>query len=313
MMLTLERPLFFSYDFAIPVEPESDSDDSSDDSSTDESDSSASGEERVMYWETDEVRPAKKNCLFPIHHAHEVVLLFLQENHVLTRGEQRARYDFSLMLLLKAWRAPWTAGSHLSFQPAFRDAARCVMLCAHRRRMPNEVGLRIVEFLGRDFWPDDRDQCWNSECQMTQLKKRFMQKRLERHSNNTVRDVPLAIAIQTCPICNIPRYCSKKCKTQDSKARHKRVCNAPLYPRLLAEEDFLISAVAEESPEQVAIMPTNSQQSNALSGDEIRDDDNDEDWIDVESDEESEGTSTRTRRIYRFFKDNFYSVCDITE
>jgi hypothetical protein len=275
-------PVVCAYGTNFPCEAD-DSDDSESDDDDDDSDdeSSASGEACVMNWCADE------------------------DGHVLTRGEIRARFDFSLLLLFRAWNMPWKPSSHLSYQPQFRQAAKCIMLCTHRRAMPKDVGLRIVEFLGRDFWPDDRTQCWSFDCpeSIENVTKRIT------GSHHATTNIKSAIP---CSTCKIAMYCCKACMKKDWKDDHKRFCGAPPFRRLGPDEErFIAKVLGEETDvrvEEVALLLMKTSNDDQLKVDENEAEENDdEEWSDIGSDVDEEYETSRTRMIYRYFEERSYT------
>jgi hypothetical protein len=75
---------------------------------------------------------------------------WLKNDHFLTHDELKARHDFSLLLLVRAWQAPWNPESHMSFQPEFRKAVETIFLCSKKRGFPVGVGRSILSFLDRE-------------------------------------------------------------------------------------------------------------------------------------------------------------------
>ncbi|GKY93881.1 hypothetical protein MPSEU_000355000 [Mayamaea pseudoterrestris] len=267
-------PVVCAYGTNFPCE-EDDSDDSdSDDDDDSDDDSSASGEDCVMHWCADE------------------------DEHELTRGELRARHDLSLLLLFRAWSAPWNPSSHLSFQPEFRQAAKCVMLSTHRLAMPRDVGLRIVEFLGRDFWPDDRVQCWRFECAEVTI---FTRVAGDRRATTSIRS-----AAVRCPGCRIASYCCTSCMKDDYKDDHKRFCGVPPFRPITASEEGLVAKILDGDAN---IFPIEDATDDPMVVDNagFQEGSDDDEWSDIGSNAEEEAESTLTRTIYRFFEEKTYT------
>jgi hypothetical protein len=277
-------PVIFVHGTSIPCEEEDSDDSSSDDDSDD--DSSMSGEARAMAWDTDE------------------------DDHVLTRGEQRARYDFSLMLLLRAWQAPWKPRTHYSFQPEFRGAAKCIMQCTHHLSMPKEIGQRIIEYLPRSFWPDDRNQCWNFECpdSVASLLKKVQG---NRSSTTNIQSV------LPCSKCHIPIYCSESCRKTDWKEDHKRFCKVPPFCKIGPFEERFIASISNESADGMAeVKHVDSEDGDVVMKEAESDkavEDNEEDWSDIDSQVEDDQPVSRTQRIYRFFEEKTYTPRNIDD
>lgn len=221
---------------------------------------------------------------------------------MLKKGELRSGLDFSLMLLLRAWHAPWTPESHISFQPEFRRAAHTIMLATSRLSMPNDVGYKIIEFLRRDFWPDERAQCWNHECQFNQVVKLVEMKKIAEQHNGVSR------VFLTCPKCGVPNYCSESCRKTDWADYHRQLCNAPPNRIPGLEEERLCTKVFDEHAFECcpSATPTHvSENDDQEAESEMSDDEGS--WEDIDSDEDDVPEETTPSQIvFKFFKEQTY-------
>lgn len=253
---------------------------------------------------------------------------------MLTRGELRASFDFSLLNMMVAWHDPWKPETHFSFQPEFRAAVKTVVLSAHRLALPVEVSFRIIEFLSRDFWPDERKQCWNFECQSNTVSRNMAKKILREPSKSAESSASnnKPLTFDYCPACNVAMYCSEECRKEDWKDHHSRFCSAP--PCLVPGENErrFCSTILNES--HGLMVPEKKSTSNVVDNtitkvdeeddgeeDEENEEDGDEEWEDIDSDEEhaeaggdgQQGGESRTLMIRRFFDRHTYRPRQIQE
>lgn len=231
----------------------------------------------------------------------------------------RAIYDYSLLLLSRAWQAPWTPDSHASFQPALRQANMMVAKCAHRLGLPDELTSKILSFLNRKWWPDARRQCWSYECQLNSLVKSVSRKFSENNSGPV--NLRVAPTLSYCR-CGVAMYCSKECRESDYKARHKKVCCRPPFISNIPDEKEMQLCIAvfshsADSPEKV-IYHTNPNHDDEDYGKDCENDgdinpneNDDESWETVASDEdvgyEDVLMSSKTL-LYKYFKEKTYDM-----
>jgi hypothetical protein len=239
------------------------------------------------------------------------------------------------MSLARSWSVPWTHKSHLSFQPSFRDALKTVALCTHRLDMPLDVVHRIGSFLRRDWWSDGKRECWNSDCQVLNISKA-----VEAFSDHAFNDgdcakrfadfiVPIRSSLKACTRCNVPKYCSKRCKEDSYKASHCYCCCKPQcsLAKPTSEELQLYSDVFNCKELQEKKLPRFVQiaqqrlidfshkdtcdDEDAWEDDDDNDDDNIEEddagsWESMESDVHELKKPNPTSIIYKFFVKNSY-------
>ena len=110
----------------------------------------------------------------------------------------------------------------MSFQPSFRVAIKTVALCANRLNMPSEIALKVGSYLNRQWWHDDRCQCWSYDCSVESMARQLRQKR-----GGTGRSIQKNKTCQPCSGCGLAWYCSKKCREDDFKTGHKKICGLP--------------------------------------------------------------------------------------
>jgi len=222
----------------------------------------------------------------------------------LSPEELESRFGFSLLALRCAWREPWTAESHPTFQPGFRNAVRQVDLLLHRLEMPKELHGHIVQYFSRDWWPDSRAGCFYYDCMLEQVRK-------EEECRET-GDVYVRPPVKFCQ-CGVAAYCSKACREGDWKRGHKRECGRPPYCRLTAKE-YRLCEVIRHLQEGRDMKSGVEQERQIIVEEKDVDADADADtddgsWESLDSDEDSEesmeGTPTITACIMNFFKQHY--------
>jgi len=223
------------------------------------------------------------------------------------------------MVLMKAWGASWTPDSHYSFQPAFQNAAWTVILSAWKLGMPKEVGHRIVQFLRRDAWPDDRRRCWSWTCEQDAINRELLNKNLLREGQ-TIQDVKVKSFV-VCKHCRVASYCSGSCRKTDWKDWHKQYCNVPPCKIPSYEEDQFIRTVLSTTDSHGITAENDGEelitQGTLDAGEDVNstgDNEDAEGWEDVDSDEEEEPDKlTKTKLIYNFFLEKSYKPRGIRE
>lgn len=246
-------------------------------------------------------------------------MLFSQAGHKLTLDEIRARYDFTLLALLRAWNAPWTEETHKSFPPGFQEAVKTFTLCAEfRLNLPNEIVPRVAAFLNRDWWPDDRRQCWSHACQLNHIRQLV----LEKQADVTSRAVSKKMS-STCEPCSghcgFSWYCSQECKGENHEAGHKFVCGSSLYRGTWAQgapaEYDLYRSIFKKDVPPVLVWnepdpePTNDRKRKASTQVVVLDDDEtdgehqleQEVEADYDADDDEESASSLTMAVCKYF------------
>ena len=115
-----------------------------------------------------------------------------------------ARYDFSLLVLLRQWHAPWSSDSHFSFSIPFRRSVSTMALCAHRFGVPHDIVAMVNSYLPRSWWPDDRRCCWCRDCQMNTMKNQSSQ---SRDGQSRLRSERKEKNLITCAGCQVAMVC----------------------------------------------------------------------------------------------------------
>jgi hypothetical protein len=165
----------------------------------------------------------------------------------LTYNDLCARNDLQLMLLQRAWQAPWSPETHASYQPSFRVAVVTIAKSIHRLGFPHEIMLSICSFLQRDWWHDERRQCWNYACLSAKSMKMISHKMAPSYDDASPADDHPPMHFEYCRRCRVASYCGKSCKSRDLYVGHKaRCCPAlskppkddeiQLYTKILVEK-----------------------------------------------------------------------------
>lgn len=236
----------------------------------------------------------------------------------LTEMQLATRYDFTLLLLVKAWRAPWAPESHHSFQKPFRDAIKCLFLCAHRTGMPLVIARNVSQFLGRDWWGDDRTECWCTMCLEEHASETVhdkVLKRIESRCHLPARSVarPKSMPVSICcPTCNVAWYCSKEHQMHDYRELHKQWCGKiPFIKTPAPEETALCREVLNVMPDTMGL---NNSLASLVSAVDISDaddqDDDDSCWESIDTEEEELEGSQITQIVYKYLKKNYDTGSD---
>jgi hypothetical protein len=230
---------------------------------------------------------------------------------MLTYNDLCARNDSQLVLLQRAWQAPWTPETHASFQPSFRVAVATIAKSIHHLGFPHEIMLSVCSFLHRDWWNDRRKQCWNYACLSEKSIKAISRKMAPGYSGASVDDHQDSYAhLEYCRRCHVAMYCSKNCKSRDSYLGHKaRCCPAmskppmhdeiQLYTKILVGEDgkstlpVFLNSCAHLSNKTTVENVCKEDTTTGDSGDcvHMEEDDGDDDdasWETMDSDEDEE-------------------------
>ena len=222
-----------------------------------------------------------------------------------------SRYDFTLMLLLKEWNAPWNPGSHLSFSQPFRSAIRQLATIAHRFGVPSDIVVTVNSFLPRSWWPDENESCWCRDCQLLRIQDEYGAKFRTRLSNWKDDPVTLpqpsptrsksALYLTSCK-CGVAIACNNHMR-QLYHEGHKRYCGLPPF-RMLTEEDhaFIRDILNETNTAKDENDDEDSDEFENSDGNS----DHDDDWESVDSDEDLVEKKTRTQKIRKFFMDESY-------
>ena len=144
---------------------------------------------------------------------------------MLTYNDLCARNDLQLVLLQRAWQAPWKPETHASFQPSFREAVATVAKSIHSLGFPHEIMLSICSFLHRDWWDDRRKQCWNYACLSEKSSELISRKMAPGYGAASIEDhQDASMHLEYCRRCHVAMYCSKSCKNRDLYLGHKARC-----------------------------------------------------------------------------------------
>ena len=266
-------------------------------------------------WAKDEVRLSFCNFWLLVRLAFTTCNLAYQEGADLDYSGLASRYDFTLLLFLREWSSPWTAGNHLSFSFPFRSSVRQLALCAHRFGVPSDIVASVNSFLPRSWWPDDRLSCWCRECQLVDLKNQYRDKILSRQSNWSANDVASIIPpspparpksslqMLTCK-CTVALACSREHIRYLYQEGHKRVCGFPPF-RPFSEEDRAFCCDLLRNGDDNAQVATEDAE-NFFDDDGDGSGDEDGDWESVNSNEELTEERTKSQRILTYFEEKSY-------
>lgn len=231
-----------------------------------------------------------------------------------------ARYDFTVLMLNRAWSLPWSPQSNASFQLPFQQAIKTLALCTYRHGIPSDILVGLFEFIPRQWWPDDRIECWRYECQLTELGKLIKRKRFERTSPNLTPNVQdrrktetKAFQFVTCSGCSMARACSNKHLKRIEG--HMGSCKKPpLRPFTSEDEAFCREVMGDEIAPMVSSDKGIADGPGADDADYVEYAESDDDsasWESIGSDEESilfVDKTSKTDLIFRYFDTNSYKL-----
>ncbi len=199
---------------------------------------------------------------------------------------------------------PWSPSNHLSFQEPFRQAVRTAALCSHRLGMPLELCITVNSFLSREWWPDDRRECWLYECQIKSLEKKIRGK----------KDCDEPKSLIKCKGCMVACACSKKHLKSVLQEGHQRLCATPPM-RVPTKEDMLLCSrylgLTQADKPCCTIVNDENIESSDDEAELCSEDDENGDWVSVESSSSTEEailSSTKTELVRSYFENNAYKL-----
>jgi len=265
-----------------------------------------------------------------------------EEGKDLSGYEIASRIDFSILMLQRAWNAPWTPKSHKTFSTHHKAAMKALAIIAWKFGMPNEISLRVNAFLPRSWWPDDRKQCWCHDCQLLDLSTSLRDKVTAReasssqspslpqdvpqqlpatmHNTSLMRSLPTpkvsgSTHLTQCQCNSHVFYCSKEHRKFLMQDGHKRVCGMPPFRAHGIEEELLIREVFGK-PDAGAENNDHEMDEESNRDAEVCGSDDESCWESVGSDEEDDEYAapiqrTRTEIIFKFFNSRSYNRYEV--
>jgi len=242
----------------------------------------------------------------------------LDEEETESHGGKKlvARYDFTVLMLNRAWNLPWSPSSNASFQLPFRQAIKTLALCTYRYGIPSAILVGLFEFIPRQWWPDDRIECWRYECQLTELGKLIKRKRFERTTPNSTPNVQdrrktetKTFRFVTCSGCSMARACSNK-HLKRVEGHMGNCKKPPLRPFTSEDEAFCREVMGDEIAPVVSSEKGIADGSGADDEENAESDDDSASWESIGSDEESTpcDKTSKTDLIFRYFDTNSYKL-----
>lgn len=204
----------------------------------------------------------------------------------------------------------------MSFQPKMRQAIQTMAICAHRIDMPMEIHHRIASFLNRDWWPDDMSECWNSDCQISNIRRAtdaYSEYVMTTGSEGNQQFADFLVSkpcatLKSCSKCNVAKYCSKRCKDFSYKVSHKRCCAKPPCCKGTSTFDEIQLYRDVEALRSIK-MPFFIKCSESKDNDaNMSDDDDNESWESMETETDDTNEIRTTDIIYKFFNKHSYNT-----
>jgi hypothetical protein len=229
-----------------------------------------------------------------------------------------ARYDFSLVLLLCAWHAPWNVDSHHSFQTPFREAVTTLFLCANRINMPADIAACVCSYLRRDWWSDERAQCFSEDCLERRATKLLHQKLISQVTGAKSKqpgDKKSRRLCTSCPGCHVASYCCDEHKRDDYRDGHKGLCRKPPYRIPGVKEQELLNDVLCHQQSESKLRVLNEHVMRLIESQLHRsmdavDDASGSSWesVDSEEDFEDEASESLTDIVHAYFEKECYGI-----
>lgn len=228
----------------------------------------------------------------------------LQENQPLSVHQIEARYDFSMVKLMREWCKPWSPSRHFSFQPEFRAAAKSIVQCSFRVGVPKEIAYHVIEFLPRQWWKEGSARCWCEDCTLENSMS-YMRWKLSYGDDGVDFDGnhgPQICPQYRCPKCRIAVYKNKEHCKKDAAA-HRKDCSKPPYWIPGEQEDALCQLV-----EKIEEGKISSEERARLMAEAFGGGDDDDSWESVKSGEEAkdEDQKSVTAIILKWFDEKTY-------
>ena len=214
---------------------------------------------------------------------------------------KRARYDFMILNMVRAWKQPWSEKSHLSFSRQFRDAAYTLALCSRRFFMPPDIVDHILTFMSRLWWDDDTKRCFCRDCNISDISLKIENRITSRENEQeTLSDTITNKNNRTyilCDHCEVVSFCSLKCKTKAMHEGHRKRCRFPPYKCGKEEIDLCNKILDNEDP--VILVDEDNR---------FEDCNDDSSWESVQSDDNENQTNptSDSKLILNFFASRTY-------
>ena len=211
-----------------------------------------------------------------------------QDGKDLSVVELRAYHMCSVLALREVWYSPWCPDLHHTYQPAFQEAAKTVAMCFYRCNLPQVLVERVLSYLPRDGWSDPRElECAHYDCLLSRIEGRF-----GRYGSQRIE--PVVPGRRVPCECRVAVFCSKLCRTNAFKLDgHKQACGVPPHRIPTFEDVEFLEKLRSFSPHEAMATPLEEV-------DVLEEDDGDDDWESIGSDEDE--VLTRTVLITRYFR-----------
>jgi hypothetical protein len=188
--------------------------------------------------------------------------------------------------------------------------------------MPCDIVSHVCKYLRRDWWPDERFQCFSEECLENQANKFLQQKIIQQVTGKPTKSKRATRSFFECPGCSVASYCCNDHRQSDFKDGHKGFCGNPPYNIPGQKETELLSDVLRLQKNQSKSSVFNDQVNNLVvhmldtTVDVEHAEDNDSgSWesMDTEEDEEEEQSESITNVVLRFFVRESYRALESRE
>ena len=165
--------------------------------------------------------------------------------------------------------------------------------------MPLDICMAVNSFLSRDWWPDERAECWLYECQIDKLQDSLCN---ERQHNNDKQ-------LKKCRGCNVAHACSSKHMKSIHREGHRRMCRVPPMREPNAEDLAFCIQILERSSGDNSI-EEETLENVEIFDDEMNDNSDEDDWESIASDEISGEPSkiSTADAVLKYFQNKSYRI-----
>lgn len=95
--------------------------------------------------------------------------------------------------------------------------------------MPTDIMCQICVYLRRDWWPDERAQCFSEDCLEKQADKLLRQKLIRQVTGTSPKSKRASKSFTHCPSCSVASYCCEDHRQSDYKVEHRGACGNPPF------------------------------------------------------------------------------------
>ena len=194
------------------------------------------------------------------------------------------------------------------FEPFF--SVRIEYICP---RISSHIFASIYD---RDWWPDERVQCFSEECLEKQANKLLQQKLIQQITAKSPKSKRAPRPFVNCPGCSVASYCCNEHRQSDYRDGHKGACGNPPCKIPGQKEMELLNNVLCIQRQELGSPIFNDEViqlvESMLNTSVVADDDDSGSWesVDTDEDEDDDQSESITNVVHRFFERESYRSLD---